>query len=165
MTHTESIVATTLVAADPATAFEIFTAEVDAWWKRGPMYRPAVRGAGVLKFEPGVGGRLLETYDDGSNYEFARIRVWEPARRLVFDMFARAFRPGESTEVEVLFEAEGENTRVTVTNRGWERFAGDHPVRHGVDQSAFNDMMSIWWADLLVAIKSHVRQASAGKAP
>lgn len=165
MTRTANIVATTVVAANPATAFEIFTAEVDAWWRRGPMFRPAAGGAGVLRFEPGVGGRLLEMYDDGSSYEFGRIRVWEPDRRLVFDLFARAFRPGESTEVEVLFEAEGDHTRVTVTNRGWERFAVDHPVRHGMGEPAFSDMMSVWWADLLVAIQSHLRTASARQTP
>ena len=42
--------------------------------------------------------------------------MWEPGRRLLFDMFARSFGPGESTEVEVRFEAEGEQTRVTLDN-------------------------------------------------
>ena len=155
----DPIVTTTVVAADPATAFKLFTADVDVWWKRGPMFRPSDCGSGVLQFEMRTGGRLLETYADGSTFEFGRIRSWEPPRRLVFDLFARAFGPGESTEVEVLFEPEGEVTRVTVTNRGWDRFAADHPVRHGMAETAFRDMMSIWWADLLVAIKGHAVRA------
>lgn len=157
------IVATTIVAADPASAFQIFTTEVDAWWKQGPRFRPSVRGAGVLRFEPGVGGRLLETYDDGSSFVFGLIKVWEPGERLVFESYSRNFRPGESTEVEVRFEAAGENTQVTIENRGWDRFPADHPVRHGVGEPAFSDVMSVWWADLLVSIKNHIADASGGQ--
>jgi hypothetical protein len=151
-----SIIVTTLVAADPDTAFAIFTTEVDSWWKHGPMFRPAIGNGGVLRFEPRAGGRLLETYQDGSVFEFGRVRVWEPGRRLVFDMIARSFGPGESTEVEVRFEAEGEKSRVTLENRGWDRFRQDHPVRHGMDDTAFIDMMSIWWADLLRVLQTYV---------
>jgi uncharacterized protein YndB with AHSA1/START domain len=157
------VIATTIVASDPAAAFEAFTTEVDAWWKQGPKYRPSVHGAGVLRFEPHAGGRFLETYSDGSEFVFGRIQVWEPGRRLVFDSFARAFAPGESTQVEVRFEAEGENTRVTIEQRGWDKFPESHPVRHGMPAEAFHDVMSVWWADLLVAIKSHVTGASTRK--
>src|SRR5688500_18916057 len=73
MSH--SVIATTAVACDPATAFEAFTTEVDAWWKQGPKYRPSVQGAGVLRFEPRAGGRFLETYRDGSEFVFGRIQV------------------------------------------------------------------------------------------
>jgi uncharacterized protein YndB with AHSA1/START domain len=165
MNHDDRIVVTTVVDADPATAFEIFTREVDAWWKRGPKFRPSVRGRGVLHFEPGVGGRLLETYDDGSTFVFGRVKVWEPGQRLVFESFARAFQPGESTEVEVRFEPVGVNTRVTVEHRGWGRFPDDHPVKHGLSESSFNDLMSVWWADLLTSIKNHITDSSARKNP
>jgi uncharacterized protein YndB with AHSA1/START domain len=165
MNHADRIVVTTVVDADPATAFEIFTAEVDAWWKQGPRFRPSVRGPGVLRFEPGVGGRLLETYEDGSTFVFGRVIVWEPGRRLVFESFARAFQPGESTEVEVRFEPAGESTRVTVEHRGWERFPDDHPVKHGLGAPAFSDVMSVWWADLLASIKNHIADSSACENP
>ena len=82
MSHAQSVVVTTVVAADPATAFDVFTREVDAWWKQGPKFRPSVRGPGTLRFEPGVGGRLLETYDDESTFEFGRVKVWEPGQQL-----------------------------------------------------------------------------------
>ena len=39
MKRRESAVVTTVVPADPAAAFEVFTAQVDAWWKRGPHFR------------------------------------------------------------------------------------------------------------------------------
>lgn len=44
---------TTLVEVDPAEAFEVFTREIDAWWKRGPRYRFA---SGALRFE----GRVVK---------------------------------------------------------------------------------------------------------
>jgi uncharacterized protein YndB with AHSA1/START domain len=154
-----TITVTTLVAADPETAFHIFTTEVDDWWKRGPQFRPAVGKGGVLRFEPRAGGRFLETYEDGSTFEFGRVRAWQPGQRLVFDMIARSFAPGESTEVEVRFEAEGEQTRVTIENRGWDRFPLTHPVRHGVADPAFTDMMSVWWADVLRPLQSHLAGA------
>ena len=156
---------TTLVAANPQTAFEIFTAEVDAWWKPGPKYRPAVGSGGVLRFEPRVGGRLLETYADGSSFEFGRVRAWEPGKRLVFDLVARSFGPGESTEVEVRFEAEGNQTRVTLENRGWERFPLEHPVRHGLGEPAFADVMSVWWADVLLGVQDHAARKPQGGRP
>ena len=159
----QSIVATTVVEADPNTAFAIFTIEVDAWWKHGPKFRPTMGKGGTLRFEPGAPGRLLETYDDGSSFEFGRVRVWEPGRRLVFEMIARSFGPDESTEVEVRFEAEGEKTRITLENRGWDRFPQNHPVRHGLGDAAFRDMMSLWWADVLLGMQDHtVRLSTQG---
>jgi uncharacterized protein YndB with AHSA1/START domain len=159
MNKPASISATTLVEADPATAFRIFTDEVDAWWKRGPRFRPSVHGAGVLKFEGGAGGRLLEVYNDGSSFEFARVTVWEPGSRLMMEMRARNLAPGESTEVEVRFESVGDQTRVTIENRGWDKFPPDHPVLHGMSGPAFNDAMRVWWADLLVAIQAKIAAA------
>ena len=79
--------------------------------------------------------------------------VWEPPARLVFEFRARAFAPGEITEVEVSFEAVAAGTRVVVEHRGWERLAPDHPVRHGLTGPAFTSMMGLWWADLLTAVR------------
>jgi len=158
MNGSASISATTLVGADPDTAFKLFTEEVDAWWKQGPRFRPSLHGAGVLRFEPGVGGRLLEIYEGGASFEFGRVTVWEPGRRLVMEMRARNFGPGEFTQVEVRFEAAGEDTRVTVEHRGWDNFPADHPVKHGLDEQAFSDVMGVWWGDLLVSIRNHVHR-------
>ena len=161
MSPAPSVTATTVVAADPATAFEVFTSEVDAWWKRGPQFRPSVRGPGVLQFEPRVGGRFLEVYKDGSSCEFGRITVWEPGERLAFQCRARDFGPDEFTEVDVRFETEAGGTRVTLENRGWDRFPNAHPVRHGMGEPAFSDVMGVWWADVLVGLQSRIAGAAA----
>lgn len=74
------------VAVDPDTAFSAFTQELDLWWVRGPINHHAGGRVLAMRCEPGVGGRLLEVYDDanGDALELARITVWEPGSRLVW---------------------------------------------------------------------------------
>ena len=47
------------VAVPPAVAFEIFTNDIDRWWRRGMKFRHAGRHSGVIRLEPGIGGRLF----------------------------------------------------------------------------------------------------------
>ena len=42
----DQVRAITTVAVDPETAFQVFTDEVDLWWKRGPAHRFGVVGDG-----------------------------------------------------------------------------------------------------------------------
>lgn len=163
MSAPESVTVTTVVEAEPALAFAVFTEEVDSWWKQGPRFRPGGLRPSSMRFEPGVDGRLLEVYEDeaGGSFELGRVVVWEPAKRLVFRMGGRDMGPDEWTEVEILFEAAGAGTRVTVEHRGWEQFAADHPVRHGLTGSAFDDIMSVFWADLLSAHARRIASRSA----
>ena len=160
MSSTDSVRVTTVVPVDPAAAFEVFTGQVDAWWKRGPRYRPGRLRLGVMRFEPsGVGGRLLEVYDEaaGDAFELGRVLVWKPAEQLVFEWRARNFEPGQRTEVEVRFEAVSGGTRVTLEHRGWDAIPVDHASRHGWGASgAFTSMIGLFWADLVTSLRSHV---------
>src|ERR1700759_266685 len=52
------------VAVDPDTAFAAFTEELDLWRVRGPINHFAGGRAMAVRCEPGVGGRLLEVYED-----------------------------------------------------------------------------------------------------
>ena len=91
------------VALDPDTAFEVFTEEIDSWYRRGPHnFADPARTVGI-RFEPGVGGRLIEVYDasTGEGLTAGEIVVWEPGRRLVFV-------DNRKTEVDVLFEPDGD---------------------------------------------------------
>jgi hypothetical protein len=152
---TDEVRVTTWVNVDPATAFELFTAEVDAWWRRGPRYRAGDGTSSVMRFEPGPGGRLVERVDPatGHEHEIGRVKVWEPGARLVLDWRARSFEPGQTTEVEVRFEADGDGTRVTLEHRGWDAMPPDHPVRHGRVGGAFLDMMGLWWGDAMTSFR------------
>lgn len=105
------------VDIDPSTAFEVFTAEASAWWRRDrSLWGPGTTGTtGAMRFEQGVGGRLL--LDDDS--EVGRITVWEPGPRLVFNYGPAGGAEADRTEVEVRFEATEVGTRVVLRHRGW----------------------------------------------
>ncbi len=101
------------VGADPGTAFSVFTGELDLWWVRGPINHHAAGRVAAMRCEPGVGGRLLEVYDEGTGdaLELARITVWEPGKRLAWQSSI------DDVETEVSFAATGTGTLVEVTAR------------------------------------------------
>ena len=146
------------LAVEPMQAFEAFTQDIDLWWRRGRRFRNAPGDRGVICLEPGVGGRVFESFGgDGGEVvvETGRIKVWDPPHRLLLEWRASNFAPAEQTEVEVLFEASASGTRVTLMHRGWSQLRFDHPVRHGQDTPAFIRMMGMWWADLLRSLSAH----------
>ncbi|MBV8991158.1 MAG: hypothetical protein JO372_21590 [Solirubrobacterales bacterium] len=101
------------VAVDPKTAFAAFTEELDLWWVRGPINHYAGGRVVAMRCEPGIGGRLLEVYDEttGDALELGRITVWEPGKRL-------AWRSSlDDVRTEVLFESTATGTLVRVVAR------------------------------------------------
>lgn len=151
---------TALLAVPPAEAFRVFTEEIDLWWRRGLKYRVQGPGRGVLHLEPFVGGRLFEQFDgpDGAPpvvVATGTVRVWQPGQRLVFEWRAVNFAPGESTEVELLFEASASGTQVTLVHRGFASLRADHPVRHGQAVPDFIRTMGLWWGGLMQALQTH----------
>lgn len=151
------------VAVDPETAFQIFTEEIDQWWRRGRRYRIGKAG-GVIHLEPRVGGRLFESFDSGDRtrvVETGRVTAWEPPARLVFEWRAVNFAPDERTEVEVLFAPAASGTQVTVRHRGWSAIRPDHPARHDLPVPAFIRMMGLWWGDLMTSMRE--RAAARGR--
>jgi len=154
VSSTDRVVVTTVVPVDRDTAFQIFTDDVDVWWKRGLRYRPTVREDGRMRFEPGPAGRLVEMYESNdSTFEIGRILVWEPGNRLIFDWRATEFGADEKTVVEVRFEPDAEGTRVTVEHSGWNAIPPEHPFRHGWTEEAFLSMVGLRWADQLTNLR------------
>jgi len=102
---------TVFVAVDPATAFRIFTEETDLWWKRGARYRFGEEH-GVIRFDGGAEGRLVEIFADGDVFEVGKIRIWEPGSRVAFSWRGRGFGPADSTEVDVTVSADRLELRV-----------------------------------------------------
>jgi hypothetical protein len=47
------------------------------------------------------------------------------------------FAPCQSTQLDVRFEAVGDQTRVTVEHRGWDEIPQDHVARHGFELMLF----------------------------
>ena len=126
MTYTASVRVNVLVDLDPAEAFEVFTEEIDSWYRRGPhSFADPARAMG-MRFEPGVGGHLIEVYDEqtGQGRAVGEVTVWEEGCRLVLvDSY--------QTEFEVTFRAEGEGTRVELEHRGLEQLRPDLADKHG----------------------------------
>jgi uncharacterized protein YndB with AHSA1/START domain len=140
------------VDVSPALAFEVFTQDINLWWRRGKRFRNLTGDQGLICLEPGVGGRVFESIREGDTETvivIGRILAWEPPQRLLLEWRNSNFGADEKTEVEVVFKAQGESTYVTVTHRGWSQIRPDHPARHGLDNAAFLRMMGMWWADQL----------------
>ena len=148
-----------LVAVPPGEAFRVFTEEIDGWWRRGLKYRVAGTQRGFIRLEPGVGGRLFESFERGGEtrvFDTGRVTAWDPPSRVVFEWRSVTFAPAERTEVEVVFEPSPSGTLVTVTHRGWSRIRADHPVRHEQDVAPFIRMMGLWWGDLMESMRRHI---------
>ncbi len=142
------------VPADPMRAFEVFTQEIASWWQPSALFKVGTSCDGRLAFEPGVGGRLFTTFEDGSTFEIGRVSVWEPGRRLVFAWRQANFPPEQSTEVEVGFEPVGDETRVSIEHRAWDTIPRHHAARHGFAEDATLRHAANWWRSSLQALQA-----------
>jgi uncharacterized glyoxalase superfamily protein PhnB len=97
------------VPVGPAVAFKVFTEEVDLWWVRGPINHWASGRMRCKRIEAGIGGRVLEVYDEaGDALELARITSWEPGRLLGWQSSL------DDVRTEISFEPSPEGTTVRV---------------------------------------------------
>ena len=148
------------VPADPARTFEVFTREIASWWQPDRLFRITPQGDGELAFEPGPSGRLITRLANGETYEIGRITVWEPGRRLVFGWRQASFSPGQSTEVEVLFEPVGEETRVSIEHRAWDTIPQQHVARHGFPEHVTLQRVADWWRTSLGVLRERQRRSA-----
>ncbi len=125
MSPTDSVTRVVEVRVDPATAFRVFTEEIDSWFVRGPYSWNNPKKALAIRFEPGVGGRWIEVWDreSGEGYTQGRITAWEPGSLLRMS-YEGSFLPADvPTEIEVRFDAIATGTRVTLEHRGLDGLA------------------------------------------
>jgi hypothetical protein len=142
------------VPASPERAFEVFTQEIGSWWQPDDLFRITDRGDGRLRFEPGPGGRLLASFEDGGEFEIGRVSVWEPGRRLMFSWRQESFPPGQETEVEVRFEPVEGQTRVSLEHRAWDRIPRGSAARHGFPERVTLEHVARWWRVSLQRMKA-----------
>jgi uncharacterized protein YndB with AHSA1/START domain len=146
------------VEATTAEAFRVFTEEIGQWWRPNGLFQFSEGRNGRLAFEPpGPAGRLVETYEDGSEFVIGHVRSWEPARRLVLSWRQASFTAEQQTELHVRFEPVGSETRVTVEHFGWDTIPATHAARHGFELSVFQLRFAEWWRDLLGRLDRGVR--------
>jgi uncharacterized protein YndB with AHSA1/START domain len=140
------------VPCGPDEAFSRFTAEIGQWWQPSQLFQFSNGRSGTLSFETGAGGRLIETYDDGTAFEIGVISTWAPPRLLVLSWRQATFSPELSTELHVTFEPTGRGeTRVTVEHYGWDTIPIDHAARHHFPLATFQLRFAEWWRTLLGA--------------
>jgi uncharacterized protein YndB with AHSA1/START domain len=111
------------VAASPMHSFDVFTGGIGRWWPKGHKIGPSDLDRPVI--EPREGGRWYELDVDGTECEIGKVAVWEPPVRLLLIWQLTPefkFDPNLMTEVEILFTAEGDGTRVSLEHRDLERF-------------------------------------------
>ena len=144
------------VAADPIRAFEVFTREIASWWQPDPLFQITSQGDGELLFEPGVDGRLITRLAGGESFEIGRISVWEPGKRLVFSWRQASFSGGQRTQVEVLFEPAGDETRVSIEHQAWDTLPQGHVARHGFPEHITLQRVAEWWRASLGVLRARL---------
>ena len=102
-------------------AFNAFVATIGAWWPVDPFSsgKGAVRDI-VIERRPG--GRVYESWADGTEVAWGEVVAWEPPARFVMTWQQTPV----PTEVEFSFAALGPAlTRITVEHRGWQALTED----------------------------------------
>ena len=127
-----------VVRGTPEQAFAMFTERMDEIKPRehNLLSSPIVS----TTFEPRVGGHIVDRAEDGSECRWARVLAYDPPDRLVFSWdigptWQLEADPGNASEVEVRFIAEGQDrTRVELEHRHIDRHGpGWTAIREGVD--------------------------------
>jgi uncharacterized protein YndB with AHSA1/START domain len=105
-----------LVRAPQRRTFDTFVRTIGAWWPVQPFSagKDQVR---TVTVERRTGGRVYESWADGTEVAWGELLAWEPPERFVMTW---TLTPAP-TEVELTFAAVGPRlTRVCVAHRGWE---------------------------------------------
>lgn len=118
-----------LVEADPAAAFEVFTAGIGRWWPLASHSVYEAESASVAF----VDGQIVERSADGRTALWGTVTRWEPAAALAF-----TWHPGRSPEgashVEVTFTGVAAQTLVTLEHTGWDVYADPAAARAEYDE-------------------------------
>jgi uncharacterized protein YndB with AHSA1/START domain len=122
----DTTVTTSVVVEAPIErAFEVFTAEMSAWWS--PDHHLIQGELAEMVVEPFAGGRIYDRSVDGSECCWPRVLAYERPTRFVFswDVWPKweiEPDPAKASEVEIRFVAQApERTLVELEHRHLER--------------------------------------------
>lgn len=102
------------VRRTPEDTFRLFTERIGAWW---PMETHSVFGATAsVALE---GREVVERSDSGQRSVWAEVTEIDPPRRLQLSWHPGT-DPARATQVDVMFAAADDGTRVELTHTGWE---------------------------------------------
>ena len=112
-------------------AFEVFTAEMSAWWPL-PSHSVGEDSAREVRFEGAVGGRIVEYGDTGEIAPWGTVSDWDPPTSVSFTWHPGS-DPQQAGQVTVTFTSVGDNTEVELVHSGWERRPDGIRARTGYD--------------------------------
>jgi hypothetical protein len=79
---------------------------------------PSETARNTVAIEPWAGGKVFERTGSGEEREWGSVTIWDPPSRVEFTWHPGASRDYEQI-VTVDFRVEADETRVTLTHRGW----------------------------------------------
>ncbi|MGY4768609.1 SRPBCC domain-containing protein [Kribbella sp. CWNU-51] len=112
-------------------AFEVFTAEMSAWWPL-PSHSVGEDQAREVRLEGAVGGRIVEYGDDGEIATWGTVSDWDPPKSVSFTWHPGS-DPQQAGQVTVTFTPVGDGTEVELVHSGWERRPDGVRARTGYD--------------------------------
>ena len=136
--QTGAVTHSVLVPLAPDVAFELFTDRFSDWWPKDSHHILDGAAAEAI-MEPRQGGRWYERAEDGSECGWGYVReIDRPKRILLAWHLTPEWKfdpdPAKATEVEVRFDAEDGQTRVTLEHRGFDVHGDAGPaMRESVD--------------------------------
>jgi hypothetical protein len=106
------------VHCDPATAFRVWTEQIDLWWPKS--HSRSGDPNTVVLLEAQIGGRLFERTSQGVEHDWGEVTTWEPPHRFAYHWYLGS-GPTQPTHVDVHFSRhDSDTTRVDITHRGPE---------------------------------------------
>lgn len=153
------------VPVEPDTAFQLYVT-------RSGRTHPSdgqSGGPAEIVYEPFSGGRWYERDDSGREYDWGRILVWDPPRRLTLAWMVNAHSgiwaydpdPAQASRADITFEPVESGTRVRVRHTGFEQHGrAGSTIRRGVDNGWLEDLADLARAARLALDCSPAREST-----
>lgn len=135
---------TARIPKSPEILFRQFTTELSSWWPKARDQMGESRMQTVV-FDERQGGRIYERLKDGTELQWGTVEIWDPPHRLRFS-FHPDREKSEAQVVDVVFQEENGETKVTLTHTGWETLGPEAP--------AAEDEMDTGWEPVLGRLAS-----------
>ena len=112
-----------VVALPPEQAFDLFTTKLASWWPLA-THSIAEHDAVDVRFEPRVGGQVVEIARDGAECSWADVVAWDPPHRVALAWHPNP-EPVAATIVDVRFSSVDGGTQVDLEHRSFEELGDE----------------------------------------